>query len=346
MFKVQAHDKRTISWWYSKRDKIDNDPPYQRKGDIWGDKDKAYLIDSILNEFDIPKMYFADFNILDSPLNEKNLPYAVVDGRQRLEAIFGFINNEIALNDDFILFSKPSLPLAGLRYGTLKEKFPSVSDILDQFNLDIMSVITDDENKIRDLFLRLNRSKNLTGAELRNAMSGVVPDFIRKLTDRRFFHSCVRFNIGRRQDANVAAKLLLIELHGGFVDTKRKQLDRMVKEGQDPANFDRFLEVAHRVEKNLELMEALFWDKDPVLSSNGIIPLIYELVKRNTSHSHKIRDFLVEFLKERRNAKVSRNEITQVRPDLLAFEAASRNINDESGLSTAYQILERRLHAF
>lgn len=346
MFKVQAHEKRTVSWWYSKREKIDVDPPYQRKGDIWGDKDKAYLIDSILNEYDIPKMYFADFNILDTPLNTKNLPYAVVDGRQRLEAIFGFINNEVALNDDFVLFSKPNLQLAGLRYGALKEKFPFVADILDQFNLDVMSVITDDEEKIRDLFLRLNRSKNLTGAELRNAMSGVVPDFIRKLTDRRFFHECVRFNTARRQDSNVAAKLLLIESHGGFVDTKKKQLDRMVKEGQAPENFDRFLEVAHRVERNLEVMEGIFFPKDPILASNGLVPLIYEMVKRNPSLKEKIRPFLVDFFNERRNAKISRNDAAQVSADILAFEAAARNINDESGLTAAYQILERRLHSF
>jgi len=346
MFRVQAHEKRTVSWWYSKRDKIDVDPPYQRKGDIWGDKDKAYLIDSILNEYDIPKMYFADFNILDTPLNTKNLPYAVVDGRQRLEAIFGFINNEVALNDDFILFSNPSLPLAGLRYGALKERFSFVADILDQFNLDVMSVITDDENKIRDLFLRLNRSKNLTGAELRNAMAGVVPDFIRKLTDRRFFHECVRFNTGRRQDSNVAAKLLLIESHGNFVDTKKKQLDRMVKEGQAPENFDRFLEVAHRVERNLEVMESIFTPKDPVLASNGLVPVIYEMVKRNPAARDKIRPFLADFFRERRDAKASRDDATKVKPDILGFEAAARSINDESGLTTAYQILEKRLHKF
>jgi hypothetical protein len=346
MFKVQAHEKRTVSWWYSKRDKIDVDPPYQRKGDIWGDKDKAYLIDSILNEYDIPKMYFADFNILDTPLNTKNLPYAVVDGRQRLEAIFGFINDEVALNDDFILFSKPSWPLAGLRYSALKENFPSVADTLDQFNLDVMSVITDDEGKIRDLFLRLNRSKNLTGAELRNAMSGVVPDFIRKLTDRRFFHECVRFNTGRRQDSNVAAKLLLIELHGDFVDTKKKQLDRMVKEGQAPENFDAFLEVAHRVEKNLEIMEGIFFDKDPLLASNGLVPLIYEMVKRNPSKREKIRPFLLEFFKERRAAKMLRSDTSKISPDILAFEAAARSINDESGLTAAYKILEYRFNNF
>ena len=70
MFKVQAHEKRTIGWWYQKREKIDFEPPYQRKGNLWGDKDKAYLIDSILNEYDIPKIYLTDFTILNTGLKE------------------------------------------------------------------------------------------------------------------------------------------------------------------------------------------------------------------------------------------------------------------------------------
>lgn len=347
MFKVQAHERRTISWWHQKRDKVDIEPPYQRKGDIWGDRDKAYLIDSILNEYDIPKLYFADFNILNTALNAKNLPYAVVDGRQRLEAIYSFYNDEIALNDDFIFFANPSLKLAGYRYSGLKADFPEVVEIFEQFNLDVMSVITDDVEKIKDLFLRLNRSKNLTGAELRNAMSGIVPDLIRRLSDRKFFNSCVRFNTGRRQDANVAAKLLLIELAGGFVDTKKKQLDRMVKDGQSALNFEPYFDAAYRVEKNLEILESIFISKDPVLASNGLIPLVYELVKRNPDKAGHIREFLNEFNKERNAAKAqAKINPALVDSDLLAFEGSARSINDESGLTNAYRILEDRLSQF
>jgi hypothetical protein len=347
MFKVQAHEKRTISWWHQKREKIDVAPPYQRKGDIWGDRDKAYLIDSILNEYDIPKLYFADFNILNTSLNAKSLPYAVVDGKQRIEAIFAFYDDKVPLNDDFILFSNPDLKLAGYRYSGLKGKYPDVVEIFEQFNLDVMSVITDDVEKIKDLFLRLNRSKNLTGAELRNAMDGIVPDLIRRLSDRKFFHSCVRFSTGRHQDSNVAAKLLLLELSGGFTDTKKKQLDKMVHIGAVSQNLEPYIEAAHRVENNLEILESIFIDRDPLLSSHGLIPLIYSLTRNNPDKRSIIRDFLLQFEAERKSSSLlAKLDDSMVDSDIAAFGAAVRSINDTGSLIAAYKILDRRLQEF
>lgn len=39
-----------------------------RKGGIWSERDKAYLIDSIINGFDIPKFYLSDFGMRSSTL--------------------------------------------------------------------------------------------------------------------------------------------------------------------------------------------------------------------------------------------------------------------------------------
>ncbi len=60
-FKVTPHEARTLIWWLTRRNKIDMNPPYQRRGRLWSDSDKAFLIDSILNGYDIPKLYVADF---------------------------------------------------------------------------------------------------------------------------------------------------------------------------------------------------------------------------------------------------------------------------------------------
>ena len=55
MFQVRTHETRTLSWWHTNKDDIDFNPPYQRKGGLWTPGDKAYLVDSILNGYDIPK---------------------------------------------------------------------------------------------------------------------------------------------------------------------------------------------------------------------------------------------------------------------------------------------------
>src|ERR1035437_3263947 len=82
IFKVTQFEAKTLSWWRARRSKIDMEPPYQRRGRLWSATDKAYLIDSILNGFDVPKLYVADFTWADSALNRKRLPYAIIDGKQ------------------------------------------------------------------------------------------------------------------------------------------------------------------------------------------------------------------------------------------------------------------------
>src|SRR5688572_17814722 len=109
MFKIEPHQAQTLAWWYARRNRMDMDPPYQRKGRIWSIRDKQYLIDSIVNEYDIPKIYLADFSIFDSPLNSKRMLFAVVDGKQRLEAIFDFMENRMTLADQFLYESDPTL---------------------------------------------------------------------------------------------------------------------------------------------------------------------------------------------------------------------------------------------
>ena len=116
------------------------DPSYQRRGRLWSDTDKAYLIDSILNGYDVPKLYMADFTWGDSKLNKKKLPYAIIDGKQRLEAIFDFFDGRVTLNEDFVYLENRSLDLAGLSYKDLQKSYPEVAEEFDDYNLLVMSV--------------------------------------------------------------------------------------------------------------------------------------------------------------------------------------------------------------
>jgi len=116
MFKVVHFETKTLSWWRTRRNQIDMDPPYQRRGRLWSVTDKAFLIDSILNGYDVPKVYIADFTWRGSPLNLKKLPYAIIDGKQRFEAIFDFFDGKIVLNDGFVFLEDPSKKLGGLGY--------------------------------------------------------------------------------------------------------------------------------------------------------------------------------------------------------------------------------------
>jgi len=166
-FKVELMEAHTLTWWRNRRSKIDMAPPYQRRGPRWSVADKGYLIDSILNGFDVPKLYVADFTWVDSPLNQQRLPYAIIDGKQRFEAIFDFFDGKIVLNKEFKYLDDLSLALGGLGYQDLKSKYPQLAETFDEYNLLVMRVIAQSEEPITELLVRLNRSKPLTGAEMR-----------------------------------------------------------------------------------------------------------------------------------------------------------------------------------
>lgn len=337
MFKVQAHDRRTVSWWNSRRSEIDFSPPYQRKGNVWSENAKAYLVDSIINDYDIPKIYLADFSFGHSPLNVQRRRYAVIDGKQRLEAIIDFMANKFPLRGDFVFDGDPFLELGGLYYKDLKQGYSEIADRLDQFNLDVMSVITDEEAKINDLFIRLNSSKPLTAPEFRNAMKGLVPKLIANIAKHRFFKECVRFSIKRGEDKAVAAKLLLLEFRGKIVDTKKPQIDRLVDEGV-LAESPGFEEAATRVISTLNDMASIFVARDPLLSSQGPVTVYYQ-VCRSLGAIDGLREQFNKFnqLRDENKKKVSGGLPGD--HDLSNFDMMARNTNDSGSIRLRTAIL-------
>lgn len=367
-FEVMPMQPRTLSWWLDEWDTIDLEPVYQRKGHIWTDRQKQYLLDSILNKFDVPKLYMADFTFLNSALNSSKKKYAVIDGKQRLLAIHDFFNDKFTLARDFVFFDEPDLKLGGYSYSDLIKNHPKIGRKIDNYSLSIMSVITDDEAKINELFVRLNSSKPLTGAELRNAMVGSVPDLIRKIASHSFFASRVKFNVARSQDRNTAAKLLLLEHRGSIVDTKKRQLDTLIEEAGDddvpdaPAEqqmtdiqdaLDEVLEdtetasierSADRVLSALNKMSEIFIESDPLLRQQAQIVLIYWLVRTlEPSDLAAMRPFLLHF-EEMRSANKAAGG--QHNPELAEFELMARTSNDASSIRIRYQILLERFYAF
>jgi len=69
-------------------------------------------------------------------------------------------------------------------------------------------------------------------------MSGDVPDAIRQLAEHKFFKQNASFASSRGQHQTVAAKILLVEFRGGFVDTRKTSLDRFAMEAEEIQNQD------------------------------------------------------------------------------------------------------------
>ena len=353
MLKVEPHEPKPLKWWYRNRNRLDFEATYQRHGGVWRTKTKAYLVDSILNGYDVPKLYLADFRRSGTPLRHPGSKasakmYAVIDGKQRFEAVFDFFGDRFPLSRDFAYEPDPSLKLSGLRYSELVLRHPSIAETFDNYQFAVMSVITDDPGKIMGLFVRLNQGKALTGAEVRNAMLGVVPVLVRELVQLPFFVSQIRFGTKRQEDHNAATKVLLVEYKGQLVSTKKDDLDHFAQSawlGEQDEPPPEYLEAYDRARKILGAMADVFEDRDPLLRGAGMVPIYYWLVRNHRrKRGSAIRPFLESFETERK-ANTARAEAgeTPVNQTLLAFSKRRRSPNDSGAMEWMYACLEEGL---
>lgn len=349
MFQILKLEPKPVIWWASQRSKIDMAPVYQREGRLWSRADKAFLIDSILNGYDIPKIYMADFTVGVVSLNKKSLPYAIIDGKQRIEAIFDFADGKLVLDDEFAFQADPKLKLGGLGYPDLSKLYPEVADVFNTWPLSVVHVVTDEQEKIEELFVRLNRSKPLTGAEIRNAMAGPVTELARFLVGHELFRSSISFPKKRAQDKNAATKILLFEYNGKPAETKKASLNKFTvqakKEPKEKVELS-----ARRVLDTLDRMSEIFLPSDPLLRSAGVLPVYYWFVRENdTKQDQYVREFLNAFERARKANREKANDpasAAKADSELLTFDRFNRSTDDERSHMERYRILARRFRDF
>ncbi len=345
--RIAPHSTKTLIWWFNHRDEIDFSPPYQRRGRLWSQDDKSYLIDSIINGFDVPKLYLADFQFGQSDLNTSRLPYAIIDGKQRLEATFDFFENKLALNRDFVFRKDPSLNLGRLSLKDLRKSYPLVAEEFENGSLDIMSVFAEDEADINEIFVRLNKSKPLTGAEIRNAVVGPVSELIRALSGHEFFLDVIRFKTARGADLNAVAKVVLFEYLGRPTTTKKSVLDQFAKE--EDVDRERLELAGRRTIDTLSLLTEIFIPRDPLLSSAGILPVYYWFVRELADpQKYALREFLIHFEETRKANRQLQKEHGEraLNRDLARFDTLNRSTNDQQSHTGRIHILNQYLKSW
>lgn len=342
----------TLFEWYRDRAMIDLDPSYQRRGNLWPEKNKQLLINSVLNKYDVPKIYVADFTYSDTPLKENKKPYAIIDGKQRFMIFFEFFSDRLKLDTTPVQYEEKTLTLTGLNYSELKNKYYSLAKLFEDYVPAVMSVISDNLEEVQELFIRLNLNVSISGPERRNAMPGPLPILIRRLSVHAFFRENATFPINRGQDLNAAAKFLLMEDRGGFVNTKKQDLDRFVrsKTQVDPSDLDA---VYVNAASNLDKMAKVFSKKDPLLKTQAQITVYYWLIRKYTNEDpSQVHKFLIDFesqrsLVRRQQAARARNENVQIRdPALVDYNSFIRTPDDKSKQESMFSQIEKRLKEF
>lgn len=340
----------TILRLNSEKELINISPDYQRQGGVWDLAKKQLLIDSILNDYDIPKLYFHKLNPQQKRDSEQDFDFAIIDGRQRIEAIWEFIDGELTLDSDFEYLIDLNIKAGGLTYQDLAITYPKLKIRFDSYILPVILVETEDIDLIDDMFSRLNEAVPLNAAEKRNAFGGPMAKAIRDIATNVFFTDRVKFGNGRYQHREIAARLLFLELSldagSKTFDTKKPYLDKMVQDYKQ-SNAD-----TSKLEKDtsniISKMNAVFMSKDTLLRSQGVISVYYMLFRKaiEANNLAKItRSRLLSFYEAlRTNREIAERDITEATFDYLEFDRLSQQgTNDTSSIKERTRILSEYL---
>jgi len=319
---------RALDKVYKRRDRYEI-PDWQR-GKVWKRPRKQALIDSILRGWKLPKFYF-----LRTPGETE--AWVVVDGQQRLMAIFEFFEGQFKL-------SAQSAERFGGKY--YKDLPASVSDEFDDFEIEYDEIQDADEGDLKDFFQRLQRGLQLTSSEKLNAVDSNLTGFCRKLAAHDFLSQKTAVSNYRYGHFDTVSKVAAIEMEG--IDAGLR-LDDLKTLFESQANFAEDSNVAERLVQILDYLNAAFPEKEPALRNRTIVQSLATLTGKiiaggkSSGYEQKLRAFFTQFLQELSRQVELGQEATD--PDYATFQRTV-SANLPTGARTRQEILLRKLLAY
>lgn len=216
MSKFLQTTHRDIAWFKQAHElhQLQMRPPFQRNP-VWTQRQKSFLIDTILNGYPIPEIYMQD---IVSENGDKM--YVVVDGQQRITACLDFIFNLFSID------TRDSPSFGDLSFDDLTTDQKKIVYGY-QFVIRVLPEVSDIE--IREIFQRLNRNNvALNTQELRQAT--YWGPFIKTMNELADLESWSKMNVftpndvKRMLDVEFISELSIAILHG--IQNKKQTLDK------------------------------------------------------------------------------------------------------------------------
>ncbi len=267
--------------------RIDLDADYQREK-IWSREDQERLIDSIIKNIDIPKLYLAEIK------GKENFDYECIDGKQRMATFLNFFKPEESAD------SPLTVRVAGEKYTykQLRAELPSLANKVDEYELTfVIYPQTDDEIFLREIFRRLQLGVRLNSGELLKSHMGTIRDFVytemgkeapflrkTKLSEKRFSR---QFTL-----AQICINSFSKHQSGGFVRARYDDLEDFFK---DNYNLDDQDDNLNRIRAVLRAMEKSFGQRAGSISSRAVAVSAYLFCEQ--LHVQKRQSQIEEFAK-------------------------------------------------
>ncbi len=206
--------------WYRRKELVAN-TEYQRSGGLWPQAAKSYFIDTILQGFPFPKVYFHE--ILDKATKKPRRE--IVDGQQRISTIVEYIDGKFALG-------KNARGREGKRFEQLTE---DESDSFLAYAVSVDVIRSADRADILQMFRRMNAfTLPLNAAEKRQSeFFGEFKDWVNTVLDQSgsvlsAWNVLTNRQIVRMADAEFVADIALA-IEEGIVSTSPAKLKALYK---------------------------------------------------------------------------------------------------------------------
>lgn len=224
IFSTRNYSVRDFEEWHEKGE-LDLSPKFQRR-DIWSDKARSFLIDTIIRGKPIPKLYMRQ----DVNPKTRRAKREIVDGQQRLRSVLSYIRDGFkgsrAHHESF-----RGKYFSGLEKDTQRELLKY------EFTVDLLQDTPD--NEVYDIFARMNTyTEKLTYQELRNAKwFGEFKSSVYVLASEftTFFEGNRLFTpkkILRMAEAEFVSELLLA-IHKGIQASSKPVIDNAYRDYDD-----------------------------------------------------------------------------------------------------------------
>jgi len=306
-----------------KKDKLVINKEYQRS-EVWKDPKRQLLIDSILNDYDIGSII----------LRQKEDKWEVLDGQQRLKAIFDFVEGNLPLS------------METAKYGGKKwdELDPSVQwgQFMNRLVYTTKIYSIDDETTSR-IFLRVQEGMPLIGAEKLNAMRGKFRNKVFEVSQHSIFKQ-TRISEFRFAYRHLTAQYADQEIGDGvlkhiFRDAKfrgLKEIYKIYKDTLPPKVFDRVSSTFDFLQKALGTSAQVITKKSDFLTICLLTSYILQKFAIK-GKENKFRDFVVDFLH-----KVEIAGYTDTEGYYTYWVARSSSPDSKSQIDNRFQIMLRK----
>lgn len=275
--------------------RIDLDADYQREK-IWSQKQQKLLLDSILRDIDIPKIYIVEVK------DNQPFDYDCIDGKQRMTTLLRFFKPE--QNEESPLtvrhYEKE------YTYKKFKKEHPKDAKTIEDYVLSFTIYKSLDEEFVTEIFRRLQMGIRLNSGELLKTRIGTIRDFIYKEMGNRgpFFRytnlSEKRFSRPFTLAQICINSFAMAKPDAAFVRARLQDIEDFFEKNHD---IDKNDENLMRIRKVLKHMDAVFKKGSASISSRAVAVTAYlyaeELFKGNRiDEMVKFAKFFMELLEE------------------------------------------------